>query len=211
VTVDPIRHAFDRIAARYAADFFHELDRKPFDRELLRRVAGFERPRGVVIEVGCGPGHVGRFLAAAGMPIVGLDVSVESLRTARRLNPGVSFVGADMRALPLRDAACAGLVAFYSLIYWAEAATAAILGEMRRVLRPRGLLVLAVHGGAGSERFTDFKGTPVDVTLHYHQPERLAALVAGAGFSVDTVEARPPYPEEHPTTRVYLVGRAPDL
>ncbi len=66
--MDPIRQAFDRIAARYAADFFHELDRKPFDRELLRRVAGLERPRGPVIEVGCGPGHVGRFLAGAGMP-----------------------------------------------------------------------------------------------------------------------------------------------
>ncbi len=136
---------------------------------------------------------------------------MESLATARRLNPGVSFVGADMRALPLRDASCAGLVAFYSLIYWDEATTGAILREMRRVLRPRGLLVLAVHGGAGSERFTDFKGTPIDITLHYHQPERLAALAAGAGFVVDTVEARPPYPEEHPTTRVYLVARAPDL
>jgi ubiquinone/menaquinone biosynthesis C-methylase UbiE len=209
--VDPIKQAFDRIAACYAADFFDELDRKPFDRDLLRRVAGLERPGGPVIEVGCGPGHVGRFLAGAGMPVAGLDVSVESLRAARRLNPEVSFVGADMRALPLRDASCAGLVAFYSLIYWDEAATGAILREMRRVLRPRGLLVLAVHGGTGSERFTDFKGTPVDVTLHYHQPERLAALAAGAGFVVDTTEARPPYPEEHPTTRVYVVARAPDL
>jgi ubiquinone/menaquinone biosynthesis C-methylase UbiE len=209
--VDPIRQAFDRVAARYAADFFDELDRKPYDRDLLRRLAGLERPPGPVIEVGCGPGHVGRFLAGAGMPVIGLDVSVESLVTARRLNPGVSFVGADMRALPLRDASCTGVVAFYSLIYWDDKGTASILREMRRVLRPRGLLALAVHGGAGSERFTDFKGTPVDVTLHYHQPERLAALASGAGFAVERADARPPYPEEHPTTRVYLVARATDL
>src|SRR5262245_65678585 len=102
--MDPVRQSFDRIAARYAADFFDELDRMPFDRHLLGRLAGLERPPGPVFEVGCGPGHVGRFLAGAGMRVFGLDVSVESVVTARRLNPGVTLVGGDIRALPPRRA-----------------------------------------------------------------------------------------------------------
>jgi len=205
---DPIRRSFDRIAERYAADFADELDQKPFDRDLLRRFARLPRPDGPVLELGCGPGHVGRFLAGAGMPTRGLDVSLESLRMARRLNPATSFVCGDMRGLPVRDGACAGLVAFYALIYWDEAGTAAILSELRRALRPRAPLLLAVHGGEGAQRYTDFKGQPIDITLHHHRPERLTALLVKAGLAVEEVQTRPPYPFEHQTVRVYAIARA---
>ena len=205
---DPVRRSFDRIAARYAADFADELDGKPFDRDLLRRFARLPRPPGPVLELGCGPGHVGRFLAGAGMPTRGLDVSLESLRMARRLNPATGFVCGDMRSLPIRDGACAGMAAFYALIYWDAAGTGAILSELRRALRLRAPLLLAVHGGDGSQRYTDFKGQPIDITLHHHKPERLTALLVTAGFNVEEVQTRPPYPFEHQTGRVYLVARA---
>ena len=205
---DLIRRSFDRIAERYAADFADELDGKPFDRDVLRRFARAARPPGPVLELGCGPGHVGRFLATARMPILGLDVSLESLRTARRLNPATGVVCGDMRALPIRAAACAGMIAFYALIYWDAAGTAAILSELRRALRPRAPLLLAVHGGEGAQRFTDFKGHAVDITLHHHRPERLTALLVNAGFDVEEVQTRPPYPFEHQTVRVYVLARA---
>ncbi len=205
---DLVRRSFDRIAARYAADFADELDGKPFDRDLLHRFARAARPPGPVLELGCGPGHVGRFLAEAGVPIRGLDVSLESLRMARRLNPATGFVCGDMRALPVRAAACAGMVAFYSLIYWDEAATAAILSELRRAVQPRAPLLLAVHGGEGAQRYTDFKGQPIDITLHHHRPERLAVMLVKAGFDVEEVLTRPAYPFEHQTVRVYALGRA---
>jgi SAM-dependent methyltransferase len=221
--VDRLRRSFDLIAEDYAAVFFHELDRKPFDRDRLRQFARACTAGGVVVDVGCGPGHVGRFLAAEhrmtsecriiGAPaetprILGVDVSEASVRVARRLNPTLEFVAADMRALPLHHAACAGLVAFYSVIYWNRETTSAILQEFRRVLQVGCPLLLAVHAGEGSERFTEFHGKPIDVTLWYHQPQRLAANVEAASFIVEAVETRPPYDFEHPTTRLYVAARA---
>ena len=205
---DLVRRSFDRIAARYAADFADELDGKPFDRDLLRRFARAARPPGPALELGCGPGHVGRFLAEAGVPIRGLDVSLESLRMAHRLDPAAGFVCGDMRALPIRDGGCAAMVAFYALIYWDEAGTGAILSELRRALQPRAPLLLAVHGGEGAQRYTDFKGQPIDITLHHHRPERLTVLLVKAGFDVEEVLTRPAYPFEHPTLRVYTLARA---
>jgi hypothetical protein len=64
-----------------------------------------------------------------------------------------------------------------------------------------------VHIGTGAQRFTDYKGAPVDVELHYRQPTAFEAQVRGAGFAVDSVEARPPYPFEHPTERLYVAAR----
>jgi SAM-dependent methyltransferase len=222
IEVDDLRRSFDRVAEAYAAEFFHELDRKPFDRDWLRRFARECTDPGIVLDVGCGPGHVGRFLAEefaqaevrGGPPrrarqrVVGLDVSLASVRIACRLNADLAFVAADMQQLPLRDGVCGGLVAFYSLIYWEPETAAAILCDFRRVLRPAGPLLIAVHAGEGSERFTEFHGHPIDITLRYHRPERLAASVERAGFAVAAVETRPPYDFEHPTTRLYVAARA---
>jgi hypothetical protein len=44
----------------------------------------------------------------------------------------------------------------------------------------------------------------VDVELHLHAPEVLAGRVRAAGFAVDRVELRQPYPFEHATRRLYL-------
>ncbi len=206
--IDRLRRSFDQVAERYATQFFDELDRKPFDRERLQAFAARCPPWEPVLEVGCGPGHVGRFVGALGPRVIGLDLSEQTVRIAQRLNPHLRFMVGDMRALPLRDGACGALLAFYSLIYFEAPTTAVILREYRRVLRPGSPILLAVHGGDGSERFTDFRGQPIDVTLHYHRLDSLAGHLGQAGFSVEAAESRPAYEFEHPTPRLYLAASA---
>jgi SAM-dependent methyltransferase len=184
-----------------------ELTRKPYDTALLRAFAA-RCGRGPVLDVGCGPaGHVGRFVADLGARVIGVDLAPRSLTVARQLNdPTLAFVAADLHALPLSSASCAGVVAFYSLIY--EADPSAALGELRRVLRSGGALLVAVHAGEGFARFSDYKGLPVDVELHRQSPVTFAARVRAAGFSVERADVRPPYPFEHATDRLYVAARA---
>ena len=210
--IDPVRASFDRIAEQYAAEFADELTRKPWDVERLRRFAA-DCPAGPVLDVGCGAaGHVGRFVADLGLradrQVIGVDFSERSVALARRLNPALRFVAADVRALPFAPGACAGVVAFYSLIYTGADATAVALAELRRVLRAGGRLFAAVHAGKGAHRFTDYKGVAIDVELHHREPEAFAAQVSRAGFTVESVEVRAPYPFEHATERLYVCARA---
>jgi SAM-dependent methyltransferase len=203
-----VRASFDRIAEQYAADFADELTRKPYDAALLRRFAERCTGPGITLDIGCGPaGHVGRFLADLGARVVGLDLAPRSLTVARQLNdPALSFVAGDVHALPFATGACAAVVAFYSLIYEADPSPA--LAELRRVLCPGGALLVAVHAGEGFSRFSDYKGLPVDVELHLRSPETLAAQARAAGFALERVEVRPPYPFEHATERLYVLARA---
>ena len=200
---DRVRASFDRIAEQYAADFANELTRKPFDTALLGRFAERCRGRGPVLDVGCGPaGHVGRFVALLGPRVIGVDLSPRSVAVARWLVPSLSFVAADVRALPFTAGAYAGIVAFYSLIYEADPSDALV--ELGRVLQPGGALLLAVHAGEGLQHFDKYKGLPVDVELHLRSADILTAQLVKAGFELERLELRPPYPFEHATQRLYL-------
>ncbi len=197
-----VRRSFDTIADLYAGSFAGELERKPYDRALLDSFA--QAVTGPVADLGCGPGHVGAYVAARGHWVIGCDFSVESLRQGCRLFPRMPFVAGDLRRLPFAAASFGGVVAFYSLIYGEEAHLARCLEEIHRVLRPRGVLLAAVHGGVGADHFDSYEGRPIDVTIVARDPDRLAKLADGAGFRVEEVNVREPYEFEHQTPRVYL-------
>src|SRR5580704_8216830 len=67
--------SYDTVAEQYAADYYDELSRKPFDRELLTKFAGLMPNEGQVADIGCGPGHVARYVADLGVNAIGVDLS----------------------------------------------------------------------------------------------------------------------------------------
>ena len=71
--VEVIRENYDRLAAEYTAHISNELQHKPLDCELLRRFAEQTRD-GEVCDLGCGPGHVARFLRQAHAKAFGLNL-----------------------------------------------------------------------------------------------------------------------------------------
>ncbi|MBI2158808.1 MAG: class I SAM-dependent methyltransferase [Candidatus Rokubacteria bacterium] len=197
---------YDRVARAYADQFFTELDRKPFDRELLDRFAAILKGRGRVCDVGCGPGHVGRYLAERGVDVFGLDLSLGMVALARDLNPAMRFGQGDMLALDFPDGALGGIVAFYSLIHLERAAVTRALAEMARVLIPGGALLLAFHGGEGEVHAEDWFGCGVSIDATLFQPGEMAAYMEQAGFEVEEIVTREPYEFEYPSQRVYARG-----
>jgi SAM-dependent methyltransferase len=198
--------SYDRVAERYAEKFFNELERKPFDRDLLDRFADTVRGRGKVCDVGCGPGHVARYLHARGVEVLGLDISPRMLEVARELNPGIRFDQGDMQALDLPDSSLAGVVAFYSMIHLARSVVPRALDEVTRVLRPDGVALISVHGGEGEIHADEVLGQTVSMDVSFFQPAEMQTLLEGAGFKVEEVLSREPYDFEFQSQRVYIWG-----
>jgi SAM-dependent methyltransferase len=196
--------SYDRVAERYAEQFFTELDRKPFDRDLLDRYAETIRGHGKVCDLGCGPGHVARYLQARGVEVFGVDISPRVVEVARQLNPGIPFDQGDMRALDLLDSSLAGVVAFYSIIHLARSVVPRALDEMMRVLRPGGAALISVHGGEGELHAAEFLGQTVSIDASLFQPAEMKTLLEGAGFRVEEVLSREPYDFEFQSQRVYI-------
>jgi trans-aconitate methyltransferase len=110
--VDALRSGYDTVCDEYVTRFLHELDHKPFDRAQLDRFAEAVSAAGPVADVGCGPGHVSRYLHERGVDVVGIDLSPQMIARARELHPGIRFETGDMLALDVEDSAWAGIAAF---------------------------------------------------------------------------------------------------
>jgi SAM-dependent methyltransferase len=207
-----IRDDYNRIAEEYARRFFHELDGKPFDRNILHRFAAAVGGRGEVCDLGCGPGHIARCLRDAGAQVFGLDLSPCLLDEARRLNPDIPFRQGNMLSLDLEPDSLAGIAAFYSIVNLPREMLPTAFAEMERVLRPGGLLLLAFHTGDEVIRPVELWGHAITMEFFHLQPAAIELLLLAAGFAVEAVIERDPYsPEvEYQSRRAYIFARKPD-
>lgn len=201
---------YDAVAARYAGRFLHELDAKPFDRDLLTRFAGAltagrrGHGPGLVCDLGCGPGHVGAFLAERGARVVGIDRSRGMVTQARLHRPSIPVGQGDMAALGLLNGSLAGIVCFYALIHIPRVQVPGVLRELHRVLTVGGALLVAVHGGEGSLHATSMLEQPANIDATLFSLSELTGLLEAAGFVIVEAHERDPYDHEVSTRRLYL-------
>jgi SAM-dependent methyltransferase len=205
---DRMRASYDALAAEYARRLRDELDHKPFDRAMLEEFAARVAPTGLICDLGCGPGHIARFLRDQGAQVFGLDLSEGMLTEARRLNPDISFLRGTMLALGIGDATLSGIVAFYSLIHFDGAQLANAVAEMHRVLRENGRMLAAFHTGGGILHTTELWNYAVDLTAVLFPIQEVVDSLAEAGFVIEKAVERDPYPEvEYQSRRAYILAR----
>jgi SAM-dependent methyltransferase len=202
-----VEGAYDRVADEYVRRIFHELDQKPFDRQVLDRFADRARGRGPIYELGCGPGHVARYLHARGVDVIGLDLSGAMVKRARELSPGIEFRRGDLRALDVADGRLAGIVAFYSIIHIAPASLAAVFTEFHRALAPGAPLLLAFHVGDEAIHLDEWWGSPVALDIFFFDPGHVTMALEATGLLVVEALQRAPYPGvEHQSRRAYILA-----
>jgi len=95
------------------------------------------------LDVGCGTGYGAAVLAQSARRVLALDVSAESVAFAKKNYPACNaeFLVADCCQIPLSPQTVDTAVCFEVIEHLAE--QAALLEEVRRVLRPDGLLVIS--------------------------------------------------------------------
>jgi SAM-dependent methyltransferase len=203
--------SYDRVADDYVQRIFEELAHKPLDRQLLDRFADGVRDVGPACDMGCGSGHVARHLHEQGIQVCGIDLSPAMVERAKGLVPSVEFRQGDMMSLDAPDESWAGIAAFYSIIHIPRDDMPRALGELRRVLRPGGILLLAFHIGDEAIHLDEWWGHSVCVDFFFYRPDDVAGELRAAGFEIEEIIEREPYPDvEHPSRRAYIFARRPN-
>ena len=211
-----VRVSYDTVTDAYTERVHGEMAHKPLDRALLMAFAeelltAFG-PGASICDAGCGPGHIGAFLAELGLTVTGIDLSPAMIERARALHPDLAFAVGTMTALDAADGRWQGLIAFYSLIHLtSDDELRAALREFHRTVADGGFLLVAVHLGEHGDTTVhadDMLGVSVDMEFRFFAAEQLAAEVTAAGFTVVAQLVRAPYPDvEVQTSRIYVLAK----
>ena len=114
------------------------------EQELLHRVLLDELPKdGLIVDAGCGTARLPIYFRRRGYRFIGIDMAHDACVIGKEAEPGVPVVQADVRQIPLRSGSVDAIVSL-GVVEHDEAGPLAALREARRVLKPHGLLVLAV-------------------------------------------------------------------
>ena len=203
--------SYDAVSHDYAERFKDEMDDKPFDRDCLDRLAREVGDLGPICDLGCGPGQIARYLhRRRGVKTLGVDLSPKMVAEAQRLNPEIHFHQGDMLALPDEDNSWGGIAAFYCIIHIPREQVVDALREMKRVLKPGGLLLIAFHIGTEIKHLDEWWEKPVNVDFAFYLPDEMEGWLKEAGYELVETLVREPNPEvEVATQRAYLFARQP--
>lgn len=206
----PLQASYDTVADEYVRRISRELEGKPFDRALLDRFADRLAGRGTVWDLGCGPGHVARYLLDRGVTVSGLDLSPALVAWGRKLHPAIPFEQGDFRRLRAPDHEWAGIVAFYSILHLSRPEVTPTLLEWRRAVAPGGWLLLATHIGEEVRHPDEWWGHRVNVDFTFFLTAELVEYLEVGGWRIEEATERDPYPDvEVATRRLYVLAQAP--
>lgn len=203
-----IENLYDTVAREYAEAFSGEHERKPKDREILRRFAEELGDRGPVWDLGCGPGQTASYLKDLGIEVSGLDLSERILEQAKTLHPEIHFRKGNVLDLEFENDSIAGIVAFYAIVHFTEEQVGRAFREVFRVLQPGGIFLFTYHIGEETIHLEEFLGRKVDIDFMLFTTDFILSRLRDSGFEKIEVIEREPYPGvEYESRRAYVFAR----
>lgn len=197
------RLAFRPAPADYGAEFQETmaseyLRRTPWTELRLAAVESLVEPSPGerVLDLGCAAGAITHFLSGFGCDVTGVDAEEAAIARARELFPDLSFVEADVAALPFPDGSFDKLVAADLVEHLDDQTFARLLAESYRVLAAGGTLSLYTPNPKHLiERLKAhdlvIARNPTHIGLR--DARTLRAALERGGFAVDRDEWRPSF------------------
>lgn len=166
-----VRGVYDTVPVDYAELVRVDQMEATVDLALLEDFAGRVRGRGPVLDAGCGPGRITRYLADRGVDAFGVDLSPAMIRVAQILHPDLQFTAGSIDALAIESGSVAGVLAWYSIIHTPPEELSVVLAEFLRVLQPGGWLLTGQQSGVGTRHLAHAYGHHIDLTAHLYTAE----------------------------------------
>ena len=96
-----------------------------------------------VLDIACGEGYGTALLAQTARRVIGIDIDIATVvhAAAQYARPNLRYIAGDARGIPLAAASVDIVVSFETLEHFSE--QEAFLAEIRRIMRPDGVLVIS--------------------------------------------------------------------
>jgi len=200
------RKSYNLAAEKYFEDFKDEMKQKEYDRGFLDEFSSHFNSKSIIWDVGCGPGHITRYVSDMGLNILGIDISEKCIEVARRENPGMRFYVMDMAKLDIADESVDGIISFYSIIHTPKRFQPSLFREFNRVLKMGGRIAIVVKKGDSEGYVDELEGFKTSLYFANFKEAEIRSYLEASGFRVALLKTRSPYDFEIPVDRIYATG-----
>jgi ubiquinone/menaquinone biosynthesis C-methylase UbiE len=131
---------YDRISPIYDQCFVtHKLHANNMAEMLLDGYKGRENNT-LVLDLGCGTGLLSNILVGNGFEVIGVDISLESLRVLQQRESKIYTTQADATLLPFIDGSCNAVVSLGAWRHFSDPRR--VIVEVARILKKDGILIV---------------------------------------------------------------------
>jgi len=168
---------YTRVKARCLLEMFAQLRPGP-------ATAANSEGRLEVLDVGCGQGLIHPYFTpeTTNLKLTGIDVAGTVIDEAREANPHVHYDVYDGERLPYADKGFDAAYAIAVMHHVPPGNWQSFLAEMRRVVRPGGLVAIVEHNPVNPLTQWIVKTCPFDENAVLLRSSRLAQLFRATGF-----------------------------
>jgi SAM-dependent methyltransferase len=164
---------FTRVKAEYLIDILKDIESARGEAEL--RSVPLD-----VLDIGCGHGHIHPYLVQSGVPLKlrAIDVAATVVEEARRTNPTVEYESYEGDRLPYPDQSFDVAYTIAVMHHVPPSQWSAFIEEMRRVVRPGGLIVVFEHNPVNPLTQWIVRTCPIDENAVLLGSRKLSRLLA---------------------------------
>lgn len=182
--MDPYKETFEtwnQIAAIYQEKF---MDLDLYNHTYDRFCEALKNDSACVLEIGCGPGNITRYLLGKkpALSVLGLDVAPNMIALAKANNPKAEFRVMDCRDLHKLSGPYDGIVCGFCLPYLSFSDCEKLIADCSGLLKPRTVLYLSFVEGPGDNSGFQSGSTGQRAYFHYHSLPAIRQLLFESGF-----------------------------
>lgn len=173
---------WNKIASLYEDRFMH-LDLYNATYDFI--CGSIEREKAKILEIGCGPGNITKYLLTArpDFEIFGIDVAPNMITLARKNNPSAQFAVMDCRQIGTNGKKFDGIVCGFCLPYLSPADSQQFIGDCYNLLEENGLLYISFVEGDPARSGFQVTSSGDRSYFYYYNLTELETILTKTGFS----------------------------
>ncbi len=173
-------HTYDAIAKQFDEAYCKTIYfQKQFDKFVAKL-----KPSSKIIDIGCGTGHIAKYLSDKGFQVTGIDFSKLMLEIARKRCKNCNFILADIAEFnygaELYDAA----ILSFSIIHLKDEEIEKVLKKTYSALKTGSCAFIAVIEGEGEKTIPEPLNPKHALYFHYFTKPQIKAVLENQSFKI---------------------------
>lgn len=171
-------NTYNKIALKYDKEYGNDLSDTPYIDMFLKNVNGKN-----ILDIGCGPGTLSKYVADKGYNVDAIDFSEEMLKIAKERIDNVNFEKMDMRNIQTNKK-YNGIMLAYSLFHISKKEVKEVIPKYYNLLEDDGIMLIILQEGQGEMYVEEKLEKGLKKFINYYTFEEIENVLNNSGFVI---------------------------